>query len=493
MPEALGLVILGGLESAGVTGASAFGAATLFGISGATAVGTVVAGGALIGLQYALSNSSPPAPETGAQPLKQAVPNRIRGYWINRLAGYYVLFLAAGGSSQDMLAFHSGRIEEVLQLYLHDNAVAVSPAPTDGTIVTVAALGTGAYAGPVNAQFFYGTDGQNASSGLLNSTSTAGVWTGAFRGQGIACLGLYCTAAASPTAFTKIYPQGLPLPSVLAKCAPVWDPRDGAQSRGDPLTWRASPNPVLQLIDYLTATDGGMGMDIDEILPSDVLAQWMIEADLCDDVIDAAPSRYQCAFWYQYNNSPDQVIAKPLSACDGWLAEAGDGTLSLTVGVYREPTDPPIAGDMIIGWSVNFGTADENMINEIDVTFTDPNLNYVTSQIPSVRDEEAISLTGIVRTKQLDLTSVQDATQVTRLSERALLSANPKRSGTLVTDLSGLLYLGKRWVKVQFPVPVGEDLADCVVEIQDKAQVDLLGDQVTFNWNLVDPAALAAL
>jgi hypothetical protein len=217
----------------------------------------------------------------------------------------------------------------------------------------------------------------------------------------------------------------------------------------------------------------------------------MIEANLCDAVVDIAPSRYQCAFWYQFDNSPENVIAKMLVACDGWLAEAGDGTLTLTVGVYREPTDPPITGDQIIGWSVQYGIADESVVNELDISFTSPFWNYVTTQLPSVRDEASISLTGVVRTKPLDLTSVQDVTQAERLGRRALLSANPAMSGTLVTTLYGLRYLGKRWVKVQFPIING--LADCVVEIQDQAQVDLLAGTVTFNWNLIDPVALAAL
>lgn len=491
MPEAVGLLILGGLDAAGVGGAAAFGTATVLGISGATAVGGATLLGATIGLQYALSNPNVPAPQQGAQPLKQAVPPRIRGYWINRLAGYYVLFLAAGGNSQDMIAFHSGRIEQVIQLYLHDNAPALTPTPTDGTIVTVDSIDGITYTGPIEVQFFYGTDTQDAASGLLNVTSTAGVWTPNFHGRGIACMAMFCTQAANPTSFTKIYPQGLPLPSVVAKCAPVWDPRDGTQSRSNPLTWRASPNPVLQLIDYLTLTDGGMGEDIDDILPPAVLAQWMIEADLCDAVIDAAPSRYQCAFWYQFDNSPENVIAKMLAACDGWLAEAGDGTLTLTVGYYREPTDTPITGDQIIGWSVQYGLADENVVNELDVTYTNPFLGYLSDQIQAVRDEASISLTGIVRSKPLDLTSVQDPTQAQRLSERAILSANPAMTGTLVTTLYGLRYLGRRWVKVQFPIING--LADCVVEIQDQAQVDLLAGTVTFNWNLVDVAALEVI
>jgi hypothetical protein len=372
-----------------------------------------------------------------------------------------------------------------MQLYLHDQGVVVTPNMNDGTIGTVASPDGSTFAGPINVQFFYGTDTQNTGAGLLNATSTSGVWTTDFAGKGIACIAMFCARASTPTAFTKIYPQGLPLPSVVAKCSPTWDPRDITQTRGSESTWKASPNPVLQLIDYLTLPDGGMGEDIDDILPAATLAQWMVEADLCES------RNYHSAGFYQFDNSPENVIAKILATCDGWLAEAGDGTLVLTVGIYREPTDPPLTGDQIIGWSVNYGIADENTINQLDVTYTNPDIGYVSDQIPSVRDEAAISLSGIVRSKPLDLSWVQDPSQATVLAGRALLSANPAMSGTLTTTLYGMRYLGKRWVKVQFPVVNG--LEDCVVEIQDKAQVDLMAGTVTFNWNLVDPVALAAL
>ncbi|WP_456683436.1 phage tail protein [Bradyrhizobium sp. S3.14.4] len=246
----------------------------------------------------------------------------------------------------------------------------------------------------------------------------------------------------------------------------------------------------MSLIDYLTEADGGMGEDRDIMFPPTALAQWMAEADLCDADVGGR-ARYQTAGFYQFDNAPESVIGKLLASMDGWLGEAGDGSLVLTVGVYREPTDPPLTADHIKGFSWRKGVADEESVNQLDITFTNPAAGYVSDQIASIRDEDAISLAGIVRAKPLDLSWVQNADQAAALGERAMLRLNPKRSGSFVTTLYGMRYLGKRWIKVQHPLL--ERGAVCVVEIQDKCEVDLLGGRVTINWNLVDPVALAAL
>lgn len=493
MPDVIGELIVTAIVATGEgEGIAAFAEGSFLGISGLTAIGSTAAIAGAIGLKFALDNPTIPKPEDGAQPLKQAIPSRVRGYWINRLSGYYMLFLAAGGDSQDMLAFHSGPIEEILQVYLHDIAVSTVPDAAHGVVLEVQSTGSGYFApsGAVHIQIFYGLDSQTTYGGILTTTSTSGVWTTDFMGKGIACMALLCNQAPDPTTFTQVYPQGLPLPSVVAKCTPVFDPRDVTQSYSDRSTWKASPNGVLQLINYLTETDGGMGEDIDEILPPDVLAQWMIEATICDN--NVGWQRYTSAGWYQFDNSPENVVNKILATFDGWLGESGDGTLALTVGFYREPTDPPITVDHILGVSVNYGIADEAIINQLDVSYNNPLLGYVSDQIDPIRDEDSISLTGIVRSKPLDLSWVQNPDQATILGRRAMTRLNPKRSGTLTTKLYGMRYLGKRWVKVQFPSWCGADLADVVVEIQDRAQIDIMNGRVTFNWNLVDTAALLA-
>lgn len=490
MPETIGLAILAAAapEAVGVAGFS-LASTTVFGIGLPTILGTTALVGAAIGLQYALNNPEVPKPESGAQPLKQAVPPRQRGYWVNRLAGVYVCFLAAGTDSQDVLAFHQGPIEQVIQVYFHDQPINTTPVISDGVAVTVNTVGALGYKN-VALQIFYGGDSQVVGAGLINSGNTGGNFTATAAGKGVACLAMLCPGEINAEDFTKRYPQNLPLPSVVCKCAPIWDPRDGTQDRFDRSTWKASDNPVLQLIDYLTETDGGMGLDLDEILPADVLAQWMVEASLCD-VLVGGVKRYSAGGWYKFDNAPENVIGKILASCDGWFSEDGEGRLVLQVGVYREPAEPALTDKHIVApFSFAFGQPDEDAVNELAVSYTSPALGYVTDQVGVIRDEDAISLSGMVRSKPLELSWVQNAAQAFRLGERAMLRLNPAISGSFTTTLAGLRHVGKRWVKLQYPI---EGLRDCVVEIQDKAEIDLLGGRVKFLFRVVDPVALAAL
>ena len=492
----LGTAILSAAGAAeagtGIAGLGTAATSTFFGISAASGVGTATILGASIGLSYALRDSpSVPKPEDGSIPLKQAIPPRQRGYWDCRLAGYYMLFENGNRDLQDVMAFHHGRVELIQHVYLHDQEVSVVPDISGGGIGTIQTVGSDQFGGGrLQVDFKLGDASQTASTLLTSDANINGIWTTSYKGNGIAYGVLKCGAVANPELFSRTYTNGLPLMSAVARCTPVWDPRDEDQDEHNELTWVASPNPVLQLIDYLTCVDGGMGHDRVTILPDEILALWMLEADLCAEVnpTTGAP-RYQCAGWYQFDNDPEEIQNKILATCDGWMAEAGDGTLSLTVGVYREPTDDPIEDRHIFGFTINHGAADEQAINQLDVTFTDPSQKYVQQPTYPVRDEASIAATQ-VRAKPLDLSWVQSAAQAGYLGERALLRLNPEKTGSIVTSLYGLRYLGKRWVKLQYSVVNG--LQDVVIEIQD-AVVNILGGRVTFNFNTVNPVALAIL
>jgi hypothetical protein len=492
MPDVVGEIIVASVVATGEgAGFAAAAEATYLGVSGITIIGSAALLGASIGLQYALSsNPQLPKPQDGAQALRQAIPPRQRGYGTNRLAGYYMFYEAqdSGGppaTSYDVIAFHSGKVASLIGLYFSDDAITTTPSVLAGGAGTVNAISDGSYGGGnVILQTRLGDASQTALS------SFPATWDSTHQGNGIAYAGIICDGLGDPTAYTRIYPRGRPELSVLAICSPIWDPRDGAQSLATPATWVAKSNPVLELLDYIIRADGGMGQDIDIALPPATLAQWMAEADLCDGLVGGLP-RYDAHGWFRYDSSPEDVINSILSTCDGWISEAGDGTLSLVVGYYREPTDPPITASDIVGFSLNCGQADEEIVNVLNVSFTDPSQKYVETQLDDVRDEDSISETGVARPRPLSLTWVQSAAQAERLAGRAISRLNPKRSGTLTTKLIGMRYLGKRWVKLQYPFVAA--LEDCVIEIQPSPKIDLLGGHVTFTWNLVDPAALLAL
>jgi len=499
MAETIGLLIL---EAAGATASvTGFGSAAITisvagaTISAASVVGAAAITAAAIGLQYALAPSpSVPKPESGSQAIRQSAPPRIRGYWINRLAGSYMMFEAGGplpNTSYDVIAFHHGKIDTVLGLYLSDDEVTTAISLDHfGTILAVQPTPDGYYGSQVNVELWQGIDPQPASTFLTGDSAINSLWTSAFHGHGIAYLVMKCTGTTDPAAFTKKFPRNKPEASVVARCSPVWDPRDGAQSRSNPATWTTSPNPVLHLIDYLTGdplNTGGPGLDYDTAI-APVLTDWMAEAELCDALVDDDP-RYQCAGWYRLDNNPEDVVGKLLSTCDGWLSENGDGTLSLVTGYYRAPDDPPLTGEHIVGASVDYGIADESVINQLTITITDPNNKYVSLQLQPYADEASVAIYG-VRDQPLDLTWVQWPAQAGRLARRAMLRVNPAMQGSLITTLYGFRYLGKRWTRVQYPEIAG--LEDAVIEIQS-AKIQRSAGQIVFGWKLVDPDALLAL
>lgn len=493
MVETVGALIIAAASAAEVTGPAGFALAstTVAGVSLTTVVGTAAIIGTSIGLQYAL-RPSVPAPEDGSQPLKQGIPPRIRGYGRNRLAGYYMLFEESDKNSYDVMAQHSGKVWAVVNMYLHDDLVVFDSGATDAIRPSFAGDGRYGPVGNVRVRFGYG-DGTSQTF-FSDGGPGGGIWAVETHfGIGIFWASLYCQGQGlKPDQYTTTYPRGLPLLSLVLDCLPIWDPRDATQIRTDSSTWKISYNPVIQLLDYLTASDGGVGLDFDVLFPSQALNQWMQEADLCDERVATADGgtepRYTSNGWYQFDNKPEDVINSILATCDGWMSEAGDGSIALKIGVFREPTIT-LKNNHIIGFNLNYGQADEQTVNQLDVSFTDPNQGYVAVQAEPYRDEESISLTGVTRSQSLDLKWTQTNSQASRLADRAMQRLNPLLSGTFTTTLYGLAAVGERWVRVQYPFVSG--LQNSVVEIQD-AEFDVMNGRITFTFILVNPDKIEA-
>lgn len=499
MAETIGVLILsaaGAGEITGIAGLGTLAGTTVAGVSLAAVVGTAAIIGVSIGLNYALRPGLP-KPEDGSQALKQGIPPRIRGYGRNRLAGYYMLFEAGGSppaTSYDIQAFHSGRIGQIVSLYLHDDLVVINSdinAPGGSFGAVLGTYSDNRYGGghiQIAARL-----GSNSQFYLGGEPDLAGFWDSSHHGNGIAWIALICGGLPNPANHTVVYPHGKPELSVVADCSPVWDPRAPSQSRTDESTWLVSSNPVIQLLDYLTRADGGMGLDFNILFPAARLAQWMAEADLCDQLVDKASggqeARYQSAGWFRFDDKPEDIINKLLATCDGWMAGAGDGTFALTVGFYRAPTDPPLTEKHILGFALNYGEADEQSVNQLDISFTDPASKYVSVQTQPWRDEAAIARSGVTRSQPLELGWVQSNSQARRLADRAMQRLNSLLTGSFTTSLYGLRYRGQRWVPLQYPFISG--LQNSVVEIQN-AEIDLMAGRIHWNFILIAPDVIEA-
>lgn len=483
MAETIGLVILSTLTAE----ATAWGTVAVVSSTAATVVGTGVLLGGALALSY-LVKPDVPKPNDGTQPLKQAIPPRPFGYGRCRISGSYMLFenpeYGAPGDeySYDVLALHQGEIGGIVHYFLNEDLVYL-----DGSDLVFH------FANDDDRR--YGIDGTQAvlietrlglDTETAYTTVTAALpelWTSAHRGDGIASLMLRCRANSNLENFPKTFPRGLPKPSVVADLSAVYDPRI------DDFT--VSTNPVLQLLDYLTSEDRGLGLDWDDVIEP-VDDGLMDEADICDELVTKADGstekRYQSSGWAYLTTDPAEVIGALLASCDGWMAEAGDGTLVLKVGKYRAPTIT-LTDDHIVGFSIDHGVPDEEVVNEIRFSFTAPGNDYRAADGNAFQDAASIAEIGRIRSRSQSYDWVQSHSQCRRLAKRAMARSVATMRGSLVTSLYGLQVLGQRWVKVQS----GEidDLSDAVIEIS-RAKVDIQNARVAFEWTLVNPNAIDA-
>jgi hypothetical protein len=493
MAEALGYLLIEAAIGAGLiegTAAAIGGATLISGLTVAGGVGSAAILSASIGLALATAPEVPKAGD-GSQPIRQAIPPRPRGYGRARVAGAYMLFEADDNdNSHDVVALHQGRIARVVHHFLNDDMVELNASgfvlhnlngPDDGRYDTGDPTPSTTY-----IEHRLGLATETAYADVV--TALPALWSNAHRGDGIASLYVKCVNIATEF-IPRTYPRGLPKPSVVADLSPVWDPRDETQHREDPDTWVVSSNPIVQLIDYLTHPDG-MGLSYDDVI-APVLPALIAKAHICDEpVVQADGStrpRYRSNGWAFLTTDPAEVLPTILATCDGWLAETGDGTLAVEVGKYAAP-DVVLNDDHILSLSLEKGRADEELVNEVQFTYTAPGANWRDCPGVSVRDEASISELGVVRSKRLQLPWVQGHGQARHLAKR-LLDRETALRGQIVTTLYGLTALGKRWINVRSRRIA--DLANAVIEVS-RVRVDLATARLTFDYTIVNPNSIDA-
>lgn len=478
-------LFIAGLETVGVTGGITIGTSTVSYASILSAA-TVLAGSAA--LSYALSPSTSAQSQNGNQTLKQTIPPRIGVYGRNRIGGSYMCYeVTSDGRSVDIIAMASGLIGGFVTFYLHDDPVVLS----GNLVIGGARSGSGVrYA---NAVRIASRRGFSTESYYPEAVSVLpGIWTENHRGDGTASALMMCTSV-SQDQFLKVFPQGLPMLSAVLDGFLVYDPRDPTQDRAVPTSCKISSNPVIQLLDFLTHPDHGMGMDWDRRIQP-VLTKLIARANLCDNTIltedDDPERRYQSALDYNFDTDPAATIADILAACDGWIALDGNGHLALEVGVYQ-PDDSeagPITSDHILSVSVDYGVADQEKVNELVLAYVSPDQDYRTVAGDPWRDEESIALRGQTRSQPFNLKAVQSHRQLRELARRTMLRLNAPLRGSMVTQAFGMTKQGLRWVDIDAG-DVLPEFADAVIEVS-KFEVNHADHTCSFDWVIVDPDVL---
>jgi hypothetical protein len=476
MPQVIGAAVL---TAANVVGGAVYGGLTGLGVGAATASiisqyavsVTLLAGATLAYVGPALLFAPKvPTPEFGRSVKRQPIPDRVSGYGRARLGGAYMLYETDGtneGLALNVFAMHDGLIAGWGDIYLNDQIVTVGP---DTYVESGPDLRYGKFGDLVRIETRLGEPTETNYSAV--NLARPDVWPTNARGDGIASL-MMIAKGKFKEHFQRDYPNGLPLPSAIGDLQYCWDPRLGARGtitddadKAASATWvGGSQNPFLQLLDYMTNPDTGMGLPLSRFLPN--IDAWEAAADVCDEAVPLAAGgtvpRYQSGGSYLHSTAPADVIATILATCDGWLAQDATGCFTVQAGEYVEPT-VTIAEEHIVSLSRQFYREDERATNEIVVSYTDPAFDYTEVQTTPWRREADIAARGDVRSQPLSLPWVQNNSQARRLAKIAAYKATAPVSGVITTTLDGLRAWSERRIRIQAPSD-GDTMADIVVDL----------------------------
>jgi hypothetical protein len=491
MPETIGIAIITAVVSAEAAAATIAGTTITY----SAVVGTVALTAASIGLQLAFATSgNAPKPENGQETVRQPIPPPYYAFGRVRLAGAFALSEAdSTGNSHDVKGIHDGLICGFTErFWLHDDEISLAGASGSGAFVVGGPDGRYG-SGAIYIETRLGEDIESPFTGPITSLD-AGIWTADHRGDFTAQIYILCRDVEDDQ-FTVVYPHGLPDVSAEIEAQGCYDPRNGAMTLSDPASWETeiSFNPVLQLIRFLTQERGGMGLDYDLfILPN--VAQWIAAADDCEESVALSwetgdEARYESHLIYTSETENIAVINQLLSACDGWLGEAPDGSLSIFVGRYREEyADLTITDEIIRDFSINYGVSDDEQVNELQVSFTWEDNGHKQTDADPWTDEAAIAEFGR-KAQPFYPAAVHSWTQARRLAKRNFSTINSPIRGRLRLTLAGIDFYKRRWCKVASSLH--PDLADLTIEIR-KRSIDLESASVTFDYVSIDPDTIDA-
>ncbi|MES2034817.1 MAG: hypothetical protein V4466_11615 [Pseudomonadota bacterium] len=434
----------------------------------------------------------PPALGAISTPYKSGIPPRQSGFGKTRISGPYMLFEAAEGGSFDVVALHDGEVDgdgvtaNPERYFMNDDEVTRNPA--NGALYSTSndqLFGGGPPGHKVFVETRLGLNPQVALSlPMALDVAVPGMWTALHRGDGVACLALTCAQSKAKDQQAN-FPNGVPQPSVVMRLQKVFDPRLG-EDQADTSTYAWSANPVLALLKYLTNAPGGMGLDYARrIAPT--IDDWKAAANDCDLemalLAGGTEPRYACGGVYSHETAPSEVINQLLQSFDGWLSQRGDGALIVRPGRYIPPT-VTFTDDHVTAYSVQHFLTDEEAVNQLVPSYTDPASKYNVIDAGAWTDAADYAARGVLRSQTLPLVWVQSPSQARRLAKRRMSRLTAPLRGTLTTNLYGFIGLGERYLRLK--ISENAALADLVVEVAN-VNMDLANLAVTFDWVEADP------
>jgi hypothetical protein len=425
---------------------------------------------------------SAPKPDAATTQKKDPTPTRTKGIGRRRVYGKVMLFETnSKGVTVDVLAFLDGRSHAVGQVYLNDDKVTLGSG-------VVQELDDGRYkTGKVTAGFNLGLPTETAFAPVVQQLP--GIWTDSHRGDGITS-GYLIKQPVKSDDFLEVYPQGDQVVlSAVFDMNYLFDPRDGNMDAYDTSTWvKADPlldNPVLGLLWYLL-TDRRVDYRT-QILP--VIDYWIAAANHCDEQVPlkdgTTERRYRCSILYDMTSEPAQIIGEILKTFDGWYSQDALGRYIVYSGRLYPPS-VTIGPDQIVNARHQGFVEDEDLYNELVVSYISEAHDYNEVDTTPWRDEDSISLLGRENSTGF-AAQTPSYSQNRRLAKRVMARQNASDRGTITTNYEGMSVIGQRYIMLNH-VEAGATFYSGIAEIVTSPQKDMQTLGVTFDWVAVTPS-----
>lgn len=452
MPQAVGAAILGLFGTAGAS----FATASIFGITGAYAVGYL----ATTALTSWALRKLMPTPDLGAANrgtlLNARQPAAPQEYVYGQVRkGGVITFMETSGAENKYLhlviSMAGHEVEEIGQVYINDEVVSID---ANGYV-------TGRWNSKIRILKHLGaqtsaTDNfANASTNLAATLHTDTSATSSFIGKGIAYI--YARLEYDQ----DVFGGGIPTITAVVKGKKVYDPRTATTAYSD--------NAALCIRDYITAAYGLNTPSVDE-------AYFAAAANDCDDNIPLAAGgsqkRYTINGVVNASSTTGVAIADMLEAVNGAIFYGG-GVWKLKVGVYESSVKSLTLDDFRSGISLPTRLPRRDNFNRVTGKFvyggvynesSNPNAgDWVETDFPAIESAAFLSEdNSIDNTLDISLNMVTDGNRAQRIAKQKLFRSREQLTlsaefglsamGIEVGDIIDLTIAKYGWTNKEFEV-----------------------------------------
>jgi hypothetical protein len=461
-PEAIAMLLVPLLSSAGIVGAIGFTGVAYLALGIGYAVSALAAYGVSALLSEAFKPAAPavPKPEDGKFNLKQAVPPLT--YILGRVkkGGDYVFLEETGGTAYHVIVSAGHRINQIVKFYLHDEVATVDGS---GVVTSPSHFGSN-----VVIQSRIGLDAETAYAPVVSAFNDTDIWSNDHRGDGLASL-MMSAATVAAEDYQTVYPQQMPQPLAEIEGALLYDPRDA--------TTTYSENFALMRFWHLTHPVGGK-LSIDDMY----LPDWQHAADVCDGTVvnrsGASEPRYHGGLWFRATDDPVAVGRTIDQAGELVIYERPDGKIGVHAG-EDVAADIRLTADKIHSVQLDANRRKSTNVVAVRGRWTDPDNEFSTvdaAPYGSLYDTED------ERTKTVENVAVQRHNHMARMEKLAFIRANAPRATVVVDyDSETKLIRQRRFVTVHYPPRLDE----ARIELTGKVTLSLRNMTVSFEGIVV--------